>query len=138
MIAAGFANVVLEPHGVAEGEAVAVGLGVGGTVALGDGVAPGVGVGVGVAGGVGVGVAGGVVGVGVGVKAPATPLMATVMRSLGETAPVSVSKTCPKATAEVRLTSGVAVMVSNCVCWTLPVKLKLHAVTLTVKTGVMA
>ena len=57
MIALAFANVVLEPHGVAVGEAVAlgdadavaVGEGVGGTVAVGDGDGGTVAVGDGVA-----------------------------------------------------------------------------------------
>jgi hypothetical protein len=52
---------------------------------------------------------------------------------LGETAPASVSKTSPKATAAVRFTRGVAVMVSTWVSATLPVKLKVDGVTLTVK-----
>ena len=58
VINAGLANVTVEvPHGVAEGDTVAVGVGVAG-VGVGDTVAVGVGVGVaGVTVGVGVGVA---------------------------------------------------------------------------------
>ena len=68
VIVAGFANVALEPHGVADGEAVAVGLGVGGTVAVGEAVAVGLGVGGTVAVGEAVAVA---LGVGVAQAPPA-------------------------------------------------------------------
>ena len=80
------------------------------------------------------------VGVGVGVPPPPfVPSIATVMRSLGMVMPFgplasTASTTSPNATAEVRLVSGVAVMVSSCVSPRPPVKLKLDGWASIVKT----
>ena len=84
------------------------------------------------------------VGVGVGEAPPVEPLIATVMRSSGMAMPWVLgighwrSTTSPKATAEVRLVFGVAVMVSSCVSPRPPVKLKLDGWTSIVNPGVIA
>src|SRR6185437_14463057 len=86
------------------------------------------------------------VGVGVGVPPPPVePSIATVMRASGMAIPFGLlplvpwcRTTSPKATAEVRLVFGVAVMVSSCVSPKPPVKLKLDVETSTVNPGVIA
>src|SRR5262245_58021723 len=92
------------------------------------------------------------VGVGVGVPPPGEPSIATVMRAsgmamlplglLGLLDPLPLAPWCsttsPKATAEVRLVSGVTVIVSSCVSSSPPLNLKLDGETSTVKPGVIA
>ena len=69
---------------------------------------------------------------------PPKPLIATVIRSSGETPPVSCSTTSPNATALVRSVVGVAIIVSSCVSPRPPLKVKLLGETSISNPGVIA